>query len=155
MPAEILRVASSGAAWQGLRLDPRTKLLMIMTIGVVLTAGGYGGLMTYVRPALAALPLLLLLLSRRLRAALFYAGAFTAAYLAEAFLLAHVTGLPNFILLATVGILARFMPGVMMGYFLVSTTTVSEFMAAMRRMHITEKIAIPLSVMFRFFPTVG
>jgi energy-coupling factor transport system permease protein len=42
----------------------------------------------------------------------------------------------------------------MMGYFLVSTTTVSDFMAAMRKMHVTEKLAIPLSVMFRFFPTV-
>jgi energy-coupling factor transport system permease protein len=28
-------------------------------------------------------------------------------------------------------------------------------MAAMGRMHISEKITIPLSVMFRFFPTVG
>jgi energy-coupling factor transport system permease protein len=34
------------------------------------------------------------------------------------------------------------------------TTTVSEFIAAMERMHISQKILIPLSVMFRFFPTV-
>ena len=34
------------------------------------------------------------------------------------------------------------------------TTTVSEFIAGMSRMHVTEKITIPLSVMFRFFPTV-
>ena len=139
---------------QGLRLDPRTKLLMIITMSVILAAGGYGGLMTYVRPALAAMPLLLLLLSRRFRAALFYTCAFSAAYLTEAFVLSHLGGLPNFLLLATVGILARYMPSIMMGYFLVSTTTVSDFMAAMRKMRISEKITIPLSVMFRFFPTV-
>jgi energy-coupling factor transport system permease protein len=69
-------------------------------------------------------------------------------------LLSHIGGLLSFILLATVGVFARFMPGIMMGYFLVSTTTVSDFMAAMRKMRVTEKIAIPLSVMFRFFPTV-
>jgi energy-coupling factor transport system permease protein len=86
--------------------------------------------------------------------ALFYVCAFLAAYLAETFLFSHVGGLLNFILLATVSILVRFMPGVMMGYFLVTTTTVSDFMAAMRKMRVTEKIAIPLSVMFRFFPTV-
>lgn len=42
-----------------------------------------------------------------------------------------------------------------MGYYLVATTTVSEFVAAMERMHVTKKITIPLSVMFRFFSTVG
>ena len=37
---------------------------------------------------------------------------------------------------------------------MISTTTVSEFTAAMQRMHLSDKIIIPLSVMFRFFPTV-
>ena len=41
-----------------------------------------------------------------------------------------------------------------MGYYLVSTTTVSEFVAAMERMHVPQKIVIPMSVVFRFFPTV-
>jgi energy-coupling factor transport system permease protein len=150
MTTELLR----GDAYQGLRLDPRTKLLMIITISIILSTGGYGGLMTWVRPALAAMPLLLLLLSKRFGVALCYACAFTAAYLSEAFLLSQVGGLLNFLLLATVGILARFMPSIMMGYFLVSTTTVSDFMAAMRKMHMPESITIPLSVMFRFFPTV-
>ena len=31
----------------------------------------------------------------------------------------------------------------------------SEFIGAMERMHLTEKIVIPLSVIFRFFPTVS
>ena len=45
-------------------------------------------------------------------------------------------------------------PGFIMGYYLVSTTTVSEFVAAMEKMHIPQKIVIPMSVVFRFFPTV-
>ncbi|MDR1540817.1 MAG: energy-coupling factor transporter transmembrane protein EcfT [Clostridiales bacterium] len=150
MTAELLR----GDAYQGLRLDPRTKMAMVFVVGIILTAGGYGGLMTYVRPALAFMPLLLLLLSKRWSAAAFYAAAFSAAYLGEIFLLSSTFGILNFILLASVGLFARFMPGLMMGYFLVSTTTVSDFMSAMRKMHVTEKLAIPLSVMFRFFPTV-
>jgi energy-coupling factor transport system permease protein len=36
----------------------------------------------------------------------------------------------------------------------VSTTTVSEFICAMEKMHMPQGITIPLSVMFRFFPTV-
>jgi energy-coupling factor transport system permease protein len=46
------------------------------------------------------------------------------------------------------------MPGIMTGMYVVSTTTVSEFIAAMERMHVSQKITIPLAVMFRFFPTV-
>ena len=42
-----------------------------------------------------------------------------------------------------------------MGAYLVNTTTVSEFMAAMERMHLPQKLSIPLSVIFRFFPTIG
>jgi energy-coupling factor transport system permease protein len=147
--AELMR----GDAHRGLRLDPRTKMLMVVTVGAIMTAGGYGGLMTYVRPLLACMPLLLFALSHRWVAAALYAIAFSAAYFVEIFLLSLTFGIVNFILLASVGLLARIMPGFMMGYFLVTTTTVSEFMAAMRRMHVTEKLAIPLSVMFRFFPT--
>jgi energy-coupling factor transport system permease protein len=150
MASELFR----GDAYQGLRLDPRTKIVMVISVGVILSVGGYGGLMTYVRPVLAAMPLLLLLLSKRWSASAFYVVAFGAAYLGEIFLLAHTFGILNFILLASFGLLARYMPGLMMGYFLVSTTTVSDFMAAMHRIHLTEKLTIPLSVMFRFFPTV-
>ena len=43
----------------------------------------------------------------------------------------------------------------MMGYYLLSTTKVSEFVLAMQRMHIPEAFIIPFSVMFRFFPTIS
>lgn len=55
---------------------------------------------------------------------------------------------------AAVGIYTHMLPGFIMGYYLVSTTTVSEFVAAMEKMHIPQKIVIPMSVVFRFFPTV-
>lgn len=41
------------------------------------------------------------------------------------------------------------------GIFVVTTTTVSEFVAAMERLHLPQQITIPMSVMFRFFPTVA
>ncbi|MDR0500613.1 MAG: energy-coupling factor transporter transmembrane protein EcfT [Coriobacteriales bacterium] len=150
MTKEIFSENSEG----GLRLDPRTKLLMLVVISVVLTTGGYGQMMTLARPLLAVMPIVLLACSRRYSAAVICSLTFALAYFAEIFLLQFVGGLLNFILLACVGILVRFMPCIVMAYFLVSTTTVSDFMAAMRKMHVSEKIAIPLSVMFRFFPTV-
>lgn len=41
-----------------------------------------------------------------------------------------------------------------MGYITVRTTTVSEFVASMKKLHLPEQIIIPMSVIFRFFPTV-
>jgi energy-coupling factor transport system permease protein len=152
MGRELLQ---SEEARGGLVLDPRTKLLLVFTVGLVLISGGYGGGMNIIRPLLAVLPLALLLGSRRWRAALVYTSVYTLTYLGELFLLSRVQGFLNFLILASCGIFSRFMPSLAMGYFLVSTTTVSQFMAAMNRMHMSEKITIPLSVMFRFFPTLG
>ena len=36
-----------------------------------------------------------------------------------------------------------------------SVSSVSDFIAAMKRMYLSEKIIIPMSVIFRFFPTIG
>jgi len=57
------------------------------------------------------------------------------------------TGILSFLLLGTTGIITRFMPSIMMGVYVVSTTTVSEFTAAMLRMHISEKLIIPSAPM--------
>lgn len=73
----------------------------------------------------------------------------------EMFGLSRLTGVLNYIAVAVVGILLRFTPGIVMGYFVVTTTTVSEFVAAMERIHLPKQITIPMSVMFRFFPTVA
>ena len=62
------------------------------------------------------------------------------------------SGLFSFVLLAVTSIMTRFAPGIMMGAYLIASTSVSEFIGAMERMHLTEKIVIPLSVIFRFFP---
>lgn len=62
--------------------------------------------------------------------------------------------LPNVINVLFTGVIAlftQFLPGMMMAYFLIVSTTVSEFVAAMDRMHVTKKISMPLSVLFRFF----
>lgn len=66
-----------------------------------------------------------------------------------------ISGFIGFILLAFCGIMTRFLPGIMAGTYLMQTTTVSEFSAAMGKMHVTDKLTIPLSVMFRFFPTIA
>lgn len=133
--------------------DPRTKILLVIMIIAVMMGGG-GKLVVYMRWAMISVPFLLLLSERKIRGAFIYAGVYTAAYVGQILLMPIASGAVNFLLVA-LGIAARFMPGIAMASYMVSTTTVSEFMASMERMHLPQKITIPMSVMFRFFPTVG
>lgn len=139
----------------GSMLDPRTKMLLVVTSASVLIGGGSGGAMNLIKPVLTAVPLLLFLFSGKWKAAVIYTTVYTVAFTGEIFLVPVTTGFVNFIVIACCGMFARFMPGIAMGSYLVNTTTVSEFMAAMERMKLPQKLSIPLSVMFRFFPTVA
>ena len=134
--------------------DPRTKLFLTVTVSTIMITGGTGGFMNLVRPCLMACPIVFLLLSRKWGAAARFAVTCAILFALELTVLPLLTGTWNFILGAAVGIYTHMLPGFIMGYYLVSTTTVSEFVAAMEKMHIPQKIVIPMSVVFRFFPTV-
>ena len=134
--------------------DPRTKLFLTVTVSTIMITGGTGGFMNLVRPCLMACPIVFLLLSRKWGAAARFAVTYAILFALELTVLPLLTGTWNFILGAAVGIYTHMLPGFIMGYYLVSTTTVSEFVAAMEKMHIPQKIVIPMSVVFRFFPTV-
>ena len=54
-----------------------------------------------------------------------------------------------------VEVVLRMMPTLFIAMSFLQTTKVSEFVAAMEKMHITRKITIPFAVIFRFFPTVA
>lgn len=135
-------------------IDPRTKIFLTVTVSTITMAGGTGGMMDIIRPCLVALPVLLLLLSQRWKAAARFSITYAVLYGLELTVIPILTGMWNFILNAASGIYTHMLPGFVMGYYLISTTTVSEFVAAMERMHIPQKIVIPVSVVFRFFPTV-
>lgn len=134
--------------------DPRTKLFLTITVSTIMITGGTGGFMNFVRPCLMACPIIFLILSRKWKAATRFAITYIVLFVLELTVLPLLTGTWNFILGAVVGIYTHMLPGFIMGYYLVSTTTVSEFVAAMERMRVPQKIVIPVSVVFRFFPTV-
>lgn len=105
-------------------------------------------------PIFCILPVVFLLTAKKYKTAIGYILIYSASFLAFVFWGDKTSGIINFLLLGICGILARFLSCMMMGAYMISTTTVSEFTAAMQRMHLSDKIIIPLSVMFRFFPTV-
>ena len=118
----------------GIVLDPRTKLAVLTTIAVFILGGSYEGVMQYYIIVLAAIPLLLLLSAGKWKGAVLYLLIFGGSLCLELFGLSYLTGVANFIAVAIVGLFLRFTPGIVMGYFVVTTTTVSEFVAAMERL---------------------
>lgn len=80
---------------------------------------------------------------------------YLACFALERIALTTLSDLLSFVVLAMTSIMTRFAPGIMTGAWLLSSTSVSEFIGSMERMHLTEKIVIPLSVIFRFFPTIS
>ncbi len=135
-------------------LDPRTKLVLIVFLAVFVL-GGLGG--EQIKPfkiILSILPFLLLLLEKQwkrfirgiIMLAIGYGLLIVMPYLPKAL---------SFIALMCGGILTRFVVTLVMGEYLVGTTSVSEFISAMEKLHIPQAITIPMSVMFRMFPTIG
>lgn len=139
---------------RGLLLDPRTKLLLVLNMSLFVLGSVGGERVQFLAPVFCVLPAALLMSANKWKTALGYIALYLISYILYTCIAPLITGPVHFILLGVSGVLSRFMPGIMMGGYLVSTTTVSEFTAAMQRMHLSEKIVIPLSVMFRFFPTV-
>lgn len=103
---------------------------------------------------MAALPTVLLIAERKIRFVLLFA----LSYVVAAYLFYQLKG-QNFGLFGTfvtapMFFLYRCMPICVLLYYVISTTKVNEFMAGMSRMHMPNKITIPLAVMIRFFPTI-
>lgn len=135
----------------GIRLDPRTKILIMLMINVAaFTIGEW-----HVLALTAAVPLSLLALSGRQKSAAVWALVYASALVGDAVLVDTLPGVWNIVIVMLSGVVCRMLPALLLGYYLLSTTTVSELIAAMERMHLPRQIIIPLAVMFRFFPTIG
>ena len=147
MAMELLQSTSAESRF---RLDPRTKLILMVLINAVIFSGAP---VKYI-VVMAAIPVLLLTFCGKPLNALLAIAAFSLSAAGTILLVPRVHGILNILVVMVVATIYRLMPGVIMGYYLVTTTTVSEFTASMERMHVPQCITIPLSVMFRFFPTV-
>lgn len=139
---------------RGMVLDPRTKFWLLITMSIFVLGGAGGEIAGRLMPVFCAIPAAALLSAKKFKRAAGYITLYCLSSLVVYFWGSTVHGFLNFLIMGICGILLRFLPCLTMGSYLVSTTTVSEFTSAMLRLHLSEKIIIPLSVMFRFFPTV-
>lgn len=137
-------------------LDPRTKLYILLTFSMIMLTSLTEGAAVYLKPVLAFLAFLFLLNAGKLKMAVIYLIMYVLAS-QSALLLSYISSVSilGIMMRFFAQIITRMIPGTMFAYYVISTTKVSEFVAAMERMHITEKFIIPFAVMFRFFPTLS
>mgnify|MGYP000264324494 CR=1 FL=1 len=138
-PELLLSVDSERRFW----LDPRTKLYMLVIFSIVMIDGKTDGISFWLKPVLALVPFFLLLSGRRKKVAIIYLIVFIVSWTVNVFLVPYMGLIGTIIisLLAQFG--TRWFPSAMMGYYLLSTTKVSEFVLAMQRMHKPEAFIIP------------
>ncbi len=133
-----------------IRLDPRTKIFVLLIINIsAFTVNAW-----YVMALAATVPLSIFVLNKRYYITVVFALICVPSLLSHIFLVNTTISAIGIIAAMLAGVVNRMGPGLLMGYYLLSTTTVSEFIAAMERIHLPKQIIIPLSVMFRFFPTI-
>ena len=134
-----------------LRMDPRTKIFILIILNIsVFTANEW-----YVMGLAAFITSSIFIVSRRYILGVSFAFAYGIALLFYSFFIDTSSVIINNVAGILSGIVCRMGPGLLMGYYLIITTTVSEFIASMERLRIPKKIIIPFSVIFRFLPTIN
>jgi energy-coupling factor transport system permease protein len=137
---------------KGAGIDPRVKLLQILLFGVMLfllhTDTGSGLLIA----VLAGFLIFLRLPVCGLKLTLYYGGLSLLYLLLGS--VNHGSGLLAVITLI-VFLLRKLSPIVGIYYLFTRAMTVGEFLNALNKLHVPQKVIIPLAVTLRFFPTIG
>ena len=136
-------------------LDPRTSLFSIIVISMIMIGGSLSGIDFWLRLFCCAVPFVFLLVLKNHSFAAVYFLLYAFSTVVEGAVVELTSGVLNLVLVILAGIISRFLAPMVMGYCVMQSTTVSEFVTAMERMHVPQVITIPLSVMFRFFPTIS
>jgi energy-coupling factor transport system permease protein len=137
------------------RLDPRTKLYMILVVSAVVMMSATTPFLWAVRILMTIVPIVLLITEKH------YASAFRFLILYASALVINFTCLSEqsegFLMAFLVGycsIIVQFMPAMITAWYVVRTTKIDEFVSAMQKMHVPDGITISLAVVMRFFPTI-
>jgi energy-coupling factor transport system permease protein len=134
-------------------LDPRTKLLLLFTSSVFVVGNAGEAWMNVFYWILVYLPVLLLFAEKEWKTGIIAVIIYLGSFYAQEALQHELTGVESMLALSLY-IITKILPTVILARYIVKSTKVSEFLTAMNKMHVSDKITIPISVIFRFFPTV-
>lgn len=105
--------------------------------------------------ALALIPICLVLTKKQYRPVIIYGSLLLLSVVVSQlqsvaqvhFIVQTISGMITWLVL-------HLFPTLLLGYYIISSTKSNEFIAAMKVMHMSDKITIPVAVMLRFIPTI-
>lgn len=131
-------------------IDPRTKIIILIMISFMV----FNDVPLYISGILVLIPAICLFFSNQKKIALVYILVYVVAKYVQIQILPTATGIVAILLIVFSYTATRMLPILMMGYYTVTSTKVSEFIASMEKSSIPKEITIPLSVIFRYVPSV-
>ena len=131
-------------------IDARTKIIILAILSFMV----FNDVPFYVSGILVLIPFLFLFLSDYKKIALIYILIYVIAKFLQISILPTATGILSVLLIAFSYTATRMLPILVMGYYTISTTKVSEFIASMEKSNVPKDIIIPISVIFRYIPSL-
>ncbi len=138
-----------------LHLDPRSKLLILVLFSVVVMIDVVDGPAYIVRIIMTFIPVSLVCLEGKIHIGARFTVLFIAASLLQGYTQQNIGGILKMLVLFLCYMITQFAPTMITVWYCISTTKISEFMAAMNRMHAPQGLSISIAVMMRFFPTLA
>ncbi len=135
-------------------LDPRTKILLVVTVSGLLVQCGLSAAGLIEHGVLLCIPLFFYAAAGRYRKALCHGCLYAVCLGLLAFLLPKLSGGAAIFLSSMGALFLKLMPGIVFGFFLICTIEASDLIAALDRMHFPKGFIWTVSMVLRFFPTV-
>lgn len=139
-----------------LTIDPRTKFFLILVTNIVMVSMNHEGVKFKISMILFILLILLIIQIKKYKVVLISSALyFGATVLTFTDWLAKIPPFINLVASVYVYSITKTFPCFLSAYYLLKSTEVSELLLAFRKMHIPERLNLPLAVVFRFIPNVG
>lgn len=135
-------------------MNIRSKLAIGLSISTVMVSAPFRQTWPFLVWILTALPLVWMLFLRRWRMAGFYILILFISYIDRIPALVSFTSHMPWPILLFLTIVRQVAPGFAIGLLIIRTTSISEYINGLSRMHIPAGFTLATSVIFRFFPTI-
>lgn len=137
-----------------MKIDFRVKLLLTIVIGIVAIEGSIGQRYQFLGFLVAIFPYILAVFDKKF--SFVFKGLFYSLLAISIQKYSLIIGEKFLAMILNLygGIVIRILPGVMMGYYTMTTTSMSDLVYSLQKMKMPDVIIIPISVMFRFFYSI-
>ena len=135
-------------------LDPRTQLILIVSVSGMLIQCSMKGWNAVLNLILICVPLIFLIQAERIRKAVSYAVLFLVSWFIAVFVIPHVSAATAILLSALTALFIKIMPGIVLGFQIMTTIEPADLIAALRKIHLPGSLVWTISIVFRFFPAV-